>query len=162
MFLLALGSLLVSGWLAGGAPAQTLDGEEEKLLRLINQYRAQHRSGPLALSPALTSAARWMSGDMSAKDYFPGDHVDSLGRSAFARMAAFHYSFRSARAENLAAGHERASATFQQWKNSSGHNENMLNPAFKVIGIGRAYTARSVYGWYWTADFGSYADAVPR
>ena len=34
----------------------------------------------------------------------------------------------------------------------------MLNPNYKVIGIGRAYSASSAYRNYWTTDFGGYVD----
>src|SRR5215217_4904836 len=61
--------------------------------------------------------------------------------------------------ENIAAGYATASAAFAAWKASAGHNANMLSTYFKEIGIGRAYNANSTYGWYWTTDFGGYADA---
>jgi len=38
------------------------------------------------------------------------------------------------------------------------HRQNMLNPAFKVMGIGRANNNKSTYGWYWTIDFGGVVD----
>jgi len=38
--------------------------------------------------------------------------------------------------ENLAAGNSTAQATFEQWKNSSGHYANMINSSYKSIGIG--------------------------
>jgi len=34
----------------------------------------------------------------------------------------------------------------------------MLNPGFAAIGIARVYNANSMYGWYWTTDFGGYVD----
>ncbi|MDQ1359024.1 MAG: hypothetical protein QOG44_3397, partial [Acidimicrobiaceae bacterium] len=30
--------------------------------------------------------------------------------------------------------------------------------AYKVIGISRSYSAKATYGWYWTTDFGGFAD----
>jgi chitodextrinase len=36
----------------------------------------------------------------------------------------------------------------------------MLDPDFKVVGIGRSYNSASAYGWYWTFDFGDYADQI--
>lgn len=45
---------------------------------------------------------------------------------------------------------------------SSGHNQNMLNPNYRVIGIARAYDAASSYGWYWTTDFGGTVDEILR
>jgi hypothetical protein len=36
----------------------------------------------------------------------------------------------------------------------------MLGTNYHVIGIGRANSTTSTYGWYWTTDFGGYTDAV--
>jgi len=55
--------------------------------------------------------------------------------------------------ENLAAGNADAQGTFTQWKNSPGHNLNMLSPSANYIGIGRA-TGGGTFGVYWTNVFG--------
>jgi len=47
----------------------------------------------------------------------------------------------------------RATATFDQWRNDPPHRAGMLRAKFKVIGIGRAYGADSMLGWYWTTTF---------
>ena len=138
---------------AAGDPV--LDVEERALCRQINSYRAQNAIAPLKMSVALTTASKWMSTDMSTKNYF--SHTDSLGRSFSMRLTAFGYASGS-RAENIAAGSPGAIATFNQWKNSAGHNRKMLDANYKVIGIGRAYRATSTYKWYWTTDFGSITD----
>jgi uncharacterized protein YkwD len=135
-----------------------LDSEEQEFLRLINEYRASYGLSALEPSISLTNAAKWMSTDMASKNYF--SHTDSLGRDPFVRMAAFGYSYSTYKGENIAAGNEKAQATFNQWKSSSGHNSNMLNAGYKVIGIGRAYHSASTYRWYWTTDFGGYTDAL--
>jgi uncharacterized protein YkwD len=44
--------------------------------------------------------------------------------------------------------------------NSPDHNENMLDPAYKVIGIGMVHKHGSEYGYYWVTDFGGYADEL--
>jgi uncharacterized protein YkwD len=136
----------------------TLDAEQTAFLTLINNYRAANGAGPLQVSIALQNASQWMSSDMAAKNYF--NHTDSLSRDPFSRMAAFGYAYPTASGENIAAGNSSAQSTFDQWKASSGHNANMLNPSYKVIGIGRAYNSASTYRWYWTTDFGGYVDAV--
>jgi uncharacterized protein YkwD len=133
-----------------------LDAEEAAFLKLINDYRAQNGVGPLQASLALTNAAQWMSDDMAAKNYF--SHTDSLGRDPFVRMAAFGYGYPAWKGENIAAGYAAALDTFNQWKNSPGHNQNMLNPNYRVIGIGRTYNAGATYRYYWTTDFGGYVD----
>jgi uncharacterized protein YkwD len=139
-------------------PAAALDGEETAFLGLINQYRAQNGLGGLAVSGTLTTASLWMSQDMGANAYF--SHTDSLGRDPFTRMAAFGYNYNTWKGENLAAGADSAQSAFDLWKNSPGHNANMLNGNFQAIGIGRANVAGSPFGWYWTTDFGGFVDGA--
>lgn len=140
------------------AQSVTLDAEEQAFLTLINNYRQQNGLSTLQASVTLTNAAKWMSGDMAAKNYF--SHTDSLGRDPFTRMAAFGYNYNTYMGENIAAGYSDAANTFNQWKNSSGHNANMLNPNYKVIGIGRVANLSSTYRYYWTTGFGGYVDQV--
>ncbi|NWJ45428.1 MAG: CAP domain-containing protein [Chloroflexi bacterium] len=132
-------------------PTNGLDTEEQAFLGTINQYRAANGKGALSVNQKLTAASRWMSGDMGAKNYF--SHTDSLGRDPFKRMNDFGYTYHAA-AENIAAGYETAQDVFTGWKNSPGHNTNMLGN-YTEIGIGRVYTASSLYKWYWTTDFGT-------
>ncbi len=140
------------------AQSVTLGAEEQAFLTLINNYRQQNGLTALKASVSLTNASKWMSGDMAAKNYF--SHTDSLGRDPFTRMRAFGYNYNTYMGENIAAGYSDAANTFNQWKNSAGHNANMLNPNFNVIGIGRVANASSTYRYYWTTNFGGYVDQV--
>jgi uncharacterized protein YkwD len=133
-----------------------LDPEERSFCSQINVYRAQNRLAPVKLSVALTKASDWMSADMARNDYF--DHTDSLNRSFSRRISAFGYTG-ATRGENIAAGtNGTATAMFNLWKSSAAHKKNMLSASFKVIGIGRAFNASSMLGWYWTTDFGGTVD----
>jgi uncharacterized protein YkwD/chitodextrinase len=142
-----------------------LDAEQSGFLTLINTFRAQNGLGTLHVSPTLQKAAQWMSTDMASKNYV--SHTDSMGRTPGVRIAAFGYAY-SPWGENIAAGYSGAQNTFEQWRNAcdpdaSGtctyaHRNNMLNPGFNAIGIGRASGSGSSYGWYWTTDFGGYVD----
>lgn len=142
------------------AVAQTpaIDAEEQGVLKLINDYRAQNGLGTLRVSVALTRAADWMSADMAAKNYF--SHTDSAGRDPFTRMAAFGYGYNTFKGENIAAGYGDAARTFNLWRNSPSHNAAMLNPNFNVLGISRAYSASTTYKWYWTTNFGGFVDTL--
>jgi uncharacterized protein YkwD len=150
---LALTGCLGPGAAAAAAlPAVDLDPQEQALCAQINAYRAAKGLGRLAVSPTLTRAADWMSTDMATHDYF--DHTDSRGRSTPARIRTF--GFRSATmGENLAGGSADASATFAQWKAEPEHRRGMLRASYRVIGIGRAYGADTMLGWYWTTTFGA-------
>ena len=100
----------------------------------------------------LQRAAQWMSDDMAAHNYL--DHSDSKGRDPFKRMAAFGYNCNTNKAENVAAGQQTATDVIKSWQSSKGHNANMLDPRFTVIGIGFSYAKNSRYGWYWATAFG--------
>src|SRR5204863_151458 len=75
----------------------TLDSEEQQFLTLINNYRAQNNLVPLQVSVTLTNSSKWFSQDMATKNYFPSNHVDSLGRDPFVRMAAFGYNYQTSK-----------------------------------------------------------------
>lgn len=156
--LVSLFVLLLTISFAATAQTPTIDAEEQAVLKLINDYRAQNGLGALRVSVALTRAADWMSTDMAAKNYF--NHTDSLGRDPFVRMTAFGYNYGGYRGENLAAGYSDAARTFNLWRSSPGHNAAMLNSNFNVIGISRVYGAVTTYKWYWTTDFGSFVDTL--
>jgi len=144
-----------------GSPRQAaaLDNEETAVLDLINSYRIANGLGTLSLNGTLNNAARWMSNDMAANNYF--SHTDSLGRDPFVRLGAFGYTYNTWKGENLAAGVDTAQEAFDLWKGSPGHNANMLNPNFTVIGIARSYNQGSTFGWYWATDFGGQDDPPP-
>ena len=55
--------------------------------------------------------------------------------------------------ENIAAGNATAAATVEQWMSSDGHRENILNPAFRELGVGYAYEDYSTYHHYWVQLF---------
>jgi len=153
-------SLLFIVVIASGfeAKAQSYDPEEDTMLRLMNEYRAQRGLSQLRPSVALTNAADWKSADMATKNYF--GHVDSQGRDPFVRMSAFGYNYPTSRGEILAGGFSDAVSTFNQWKSSASHNAAMLNGNYNVIGISRVFNGGSTYKWYWTSNFGGYVDAT--
>ncbi|MBN9391285.1 MAG: CAP domain-containing protein, partial [Chloroflexi bacterium] len=130
--------------------ASPLDSEEQNFISLINQYRRSQGLGELTYQSNIEQAANWMSKDMGEKNYF--SHTDSLGRDPFKRMADFNYQS-GWMGENLAAGRASAQEAFDQFKNSPGHNANMLKGQYTKIGVARYNVPNSTYGWYWTVDF---------
>jgi uncharacterized protein YkwD len=155
LVLAMLGSTGLTGVARAASVAPTLDPEERAMCQQINAYRATKGLGALKVSVNLTKAAKWMSLNMATNDYF--DHSDSFGRSTSARIRSFGYRD-PITGENLAAGMAGSKATFTQWKNDAAHRAGMLRAKFKVIGIGRAYSADSMLGWYWTTTFGAAND----
>ena len=153
-----------TGAAAGWVPERALttvggycaDGEEQAFLGLINQYRSSNGLSSLAHSGTLAAAAEHHSVDMATVGYF--SHTMSDGTSVSQNMANHGVVDMSTWGENIAAGNASAAATFQQWRNSPGHNANMLNGGFRSIGIGRATNGGSQYGTYWTTIFGGASD----
>lgn len=152
---MAVGAILLVP--ASSLASPSLDSEEIAFCTSINDYRAAHGLPRLLVSTDLSEAADWHTDDMAAKNYF--SHTDSLLRDPFQRMAAFGYTYLTAKAENIAAGNATGSGTFTQFKNSTSHNANMLNANFKVMGIARSYGSTSTYKYYWNNNFGGYVDA---
>jgi len=136
--------------------ALALDSEEQVVLDLINQHRAQHGLPALVLSPALSAAAASYSQAMAEGDFF--SHVGLDGSTLRSRARAARYVYNTWLGENLAAGRGPGAQAFQQWVESPPHNANMLSPHYHAIGIGRAYNPASRYRWYWTVDFGGVVD----
>lgn len=140
----------------GAGPQTTpLDAEEMAFLGLLNNYRAMNGLGALTACTSLNRASQGHSEDMRDQNYF--SHTGLNGSTPWARSCDACYALgcgpMTAMAENIAAGNSDAQSTFTQWKNSPGHNANMLGSSFKVIGIGRA-TGGGQYGVYWTTVFG--------
>lgn len=162
MLATALASVALLAGVALGGPAESsadtgLDSEEQAFVTLLNQYRAQNGLGPMLIDPNLQVAADWMNTDMGTNNYF--SHTDSLGRSPWTRMCDFGYCYNTWKAENIAAGYTTGAAVFEGWRNSAGHNANMLGVNYRVMGLSRVYVPGSTYGYYWTNDFGGYVTA---
>jgi uncharacterized protein YkwD len=161
------------GWALGAAPPTQAalinctvaagevanDGEEQTMLTLINQYRAQNGRPAWKFSPNLNRAAAWKSHDMGAKNYF--SHNDLDGRSPYTRMSNCEYNVSVSWGENIAAGYADAANTLNLWKNSPSHNALLLDTqyGFKVAGIGRYSQAGSTYTHYWTLNMGGFDDS---
>ena len=167
----ALAAILLAGTLAFAEAPRTasaltnctvadnsFDSEESAFLGLINVYRAQNGLGALSLSTNLNRSSSWLAVDMATKNYF--SHTDSLGRSPSPRATDCGYP--GGAGENIAAGTvwNGAQQVFDAWRNSAGHNANMLNGSYQQIGIARYYLGSSTYGWYWVTDFGVLNDGT--
>jgi uncharacterized protein YkwD len=150
----------------GARPDATgLDAEEQAFLVTINQHRQQNGLGPLTACTSLSRGAQGHSEDMRDNDYF--SHTSQSGAEFTDRSCSACYELGceqsngfvgTAMGENIAAGDSGAAGTFLQWKNSPGHNANMLGSSFTVIGIGRA-TGGGTFGTYWTTVFGGASEA---
>ena len=132
--------------------------KENNLVTAINTYRASMGNQTLTESPILTNIAHWMANDLADNNYF--SHTDSLNRSGYQRSLDFGYP--QGAGENLAASiiWDTPESAMTAWKNSPGHNQNMLLPFYTKIGVAYKYKPDSLYGHYWVAEFGVVEDPI--
>jgi uncharacterized protein YkwD len=124
------------------APAS---GATARVVQLVNSERGKNGCAPLTVNAKLTRAAQDHTADMAAHRTM--SHTGSDGSSPGDRITAAGYSWRSY-GENVAYGYSTPESVMTAWMNSPGHRANILNCAFKEIGVGYAQP-----GNYWTQDF---------
>jgi uncharacterized protein YkwD len=116
-------------------PAQA----EVSVVCLSNAARIAAGLSTLEAHGQLRTAARRHAEDMQSRGYF--DHVAPApaphGTTLLARVRSSGYPLRAA-AENLASGQPTPRRATVAWLNSPGHCNNLLDPAFDEVGVGRA------------------------
>ncbi|MFI5817254.1 sigma-70 family RNA polymerase sigma factor [Streptomyces sp. NPDC051643] len=127
------------------APATTV----AQVVALVNKERATAGCGPLTEDAQLEKAAQAHSDDMAARNFF--EHTNPDGADPGQRITAAGYRW-STYGENIAQGQQTPEAVMESWMNSPGHRANILNCAFKNIGVG---VHKGSGGPWWTQDFGA-------
>ena len=121
------------------------------MLALVNELRSDNGLSPLQLNVNLNEACQVHSDDQATNNFI--GHRGSDGSSFSDRVRRTDYEG-FAFGENVAAGNSEVEKTFNQWKNSSGHRNNILNPNINEMGLGYAYNEKARYRHYWTQLFG--------
>lgn len=136
----------------------TSDFQAEVLLR-VNALRAVGAVCGTAIYPAapalnwdhwLQQAASSHSSEMAQNNNFSHDSLD--GKTFAQRLTDAGYSYRAA-GENIAAGDVTVDQVVNRWLNSPGHCVNMLNPAYRDVGVACASSSAND-GNYWTIYLG--------
>jgi uncharacterized protein YkwD len=119
--------------------AVKLSAVEQKLLDLTNEARKEAGLKPLRPNATLLKLARDHSANMAKQRKL--DHVLD-NKTPFQRMKEAGYRYYRG-GENVAIGDNRIAPAviFGGWMKSKFHRENILNPEFTEIGIGRATNA---------------------
>jgi uncharacterized protein YkwD len=118
-----------------------------RIVELVNAERSAVGCSPVKLNAVLTKAAQAHSADMAAHQNM--SHTGSDGSSPGERITRAGYGW-STYGENVAYGYATPEQVMAGWMSSPGHKANILNCAFKEIGVGLAQP-----GNYWTQDFGT-------
>ncbi len=164
----------------GGAPPPSpppppSGNEENNFLQLINQHRNESQTcwdsidsqswipwpagsvRSVRISESLRRAAQNHTSTMIARNCF--DHLCPGEKDLMERAQDVGYTG-TAIAENIFAttGAGTAQEAFTGWRNSAGHNKNMLACWATTIGIARVEASSASYRWWWTTNHGN--DAV--
>ncbi|WP_405968620.1 CAP domain-containing protein [Streptomyces sp. NBC_00015] len=126
------------------APAS---GTSARIVQLVNAERSKVGCSPVTLNAVLTKAAQAHSEDMATHQNM--SHTGSDGSAPGDRITRAGYAW-STYGENVAYGYTTPEQVMSGWMSSPGHKANILNCAFKEIGVGLAQP-----GSYWTQDFAS-------
>jgi uncharacterized protein YkwD len=158
----AVAVVLLVTVLAGVAGAMTYSSDEVAFVSLINQYREAQGLPGLLVSDAISDASNKHSADMARYGFFDHTSLHSdyfpIGSAPWDRMRLCGYSYNTSMGENIAAGQSTAAQVFAAWQASPGHNANMLNSTYAVVGVSFYTLSGSPYTYYWTTDFGGYVD----
>lgn len=131
---------------ASGNYNLTLQGQvnydfARQVVELVNQERAAHGVAALQIDKDLTDAGM----QRAAETSIVFDHTRPNGQQWYTLTNKLN-------GENIAYGAVTPEGIFNQWKNSSAHYQNMMNPDFKMIGVGCWQSGGGTM--YWTQEFG--------
>ncbi len=127
--------------LLGFAGTSRADRFDDDLLGLINSYRAERELGPLVMRPGLTRLAL--------------DHSRAMKRAGRLSHDGFKARFRAAQrqgasgcVENVGWNYPTPTGQFEGWRDSPGHDRNMLDKAITGAGIARAGAYTTFFACY--------------
>lgn len=117
--------LLTSLYLQGLPPSPP--PHKPNIWELVNAYRRDQGLHPLIPDQQLVASAKAKCDHMQAHNYWSHDAPDRQWQTFLPRRPIV--------GENLAKNYPDDQATVEGWKNSPAHNDNLLRPVFKKMGV---------------------------
>lgn len=124
----------------------------ERARDLINQYRHEKKLKPLRLNAKLSEAAKEHSRDLAKWDRI--SHYGSDGSNPWDRVKRTGYQARLA-AENVGTGQVSFEEVLRGWKESPGHNKNLLLSDAQEMGLALVQDPKTEFKSFWTLVIGS-------
>jgi uncharacterized protein YkwD len=119
---------------------------------IINAYRKEKGLKPLKLSPELTAAAKAHATDLAKWDRI--SHYGSDGSNPWDRVKRTGYKARLT-AENVGTGQIDFNEVMKGWKDSPGHNKNLLMSDADHMGVALVQDPKTEFKSFWTLVIGS-------
>jgi uncharacterized protein YkwD len=126
--------------------------DPEKARDIINQYRKDKGLKPLKLNAELTEAAKAHSRDLAKWDRI--SHYGSDGSNPWDRVKRTGYKPKLA-AENVGTGQVSFDEVLVGWKESEGHNKNLLIADAREMGLALVQDPKTEFKSFWTLVIGS-------
>lgn len=130
----------------------TTNLDAEKARELVNAYRKEKGLKPLKLNTSLTEAAKNHSRDLAKWDRI--SHYGSDGSNPWDRVKRTGYNAKLA-AENVGTGQVTIDEVMKGWKESPGHNKNLLLADADHMGIALVQDPKTEFKTFWTLVVGS-------
>ena len=111
--------------------------KEADVIYETNLKRRQDGLAPLRWNAELTNAARWFA--YHAVEGHPNGHCghnDLVYGELTDRITAAGYDHAQAWGENVVCGYVDPKDAVDAWMKSPGHHDNMMNPAYREVGLG--------------------------
>jgi uncharacterized protein YkwD len=124
----------------------------ERARDLVNQYRREKGLKPLRLNAELAAAAKEHSRDLAKWDRI--SHYGSDGSNPWDRVKRSGYRARLA-AENVGTGQVSFDEVLRGWKESPGHNKNLLLGDAQEMGLALVQDPKTEFKSFWTMVIGS-------
>ena len=126
--------------------------DNEKARDLINQYRSEKGLKPLRFNAKLTEAAKDHCRDLAKWDRI--SHYGSDGSNPWDRVKRTGYKARLA-AENVGTGQINFDEVLKGWKDSPGHNKNLLLADGQEMGLALVQDPNTEFKSFWTLVVGT-------
>lgn len=126
--------------------------DPDRAREFINAYRKEKGLKPLKLNAALTEAAKAHARDLAKWDRI--SHYGSDGSNPWDRVKRAGYNAKLA-AENVGTGQASLEEVMKGWKESAGHNKNLLLGDAEHMGIALVQDPRTEFKTFWTLVVGS-------
>jgi uncharacterized protein YkwD len=126
--------------------------DHEKARDIINQYRKDNGLKPLKLNSELAVAAKAHSRDLAKWDRI--SHYGSDGSNPWDRVKRAGYKAKLT-AENVGTGQITFDEVMKGWKESPGHNKNLLLADAEHMGIALVQDPKTEFKSFWTLVLGT-------
>ena len=134
-------------WLAVAIAITATLAHAEDMAEMISRYRREHGLSTVRTDPQLTAMAERQAKAMAASGIMDHDVAGSFS----SRIADAHT---DSAAENIAAGTKTWADTLRLWKNSPGHNANLLLADADLIGVAVARNDQTRFKTFWSMEIG--------